>query len=74
MLEQKPDVFTFFSPKTVKAFYANEPQSPDLLKYNVAALAKSSANELTKKGISARITAHIPTTENLLKNIQEYYA
>ena len=69
-----PDVFTFFSPRTVQAFFANKLKSLYPEKIVIAVLAKSSEEELHRFGLSAHITTNIPTAENLMQNIKEFYA
>ena len=71
---ERPDVLTFFSPRTVQAFFENEQHSFDLKDYVIAVLAESSAEELIRFGLSAQIKTDIPTAENLLQKIKEYYA
>jgi len=71
---EKPDVLTFFSPRTVQAFFENDQQSLDLKDYVIAVLAESSAVELIRFGYSAQIKTDIPTAENLLQKIKEFYA
>jgi len=71
---RKPDVITFFSPRTVQAYFKKEQQSLELKKYTIAVLAKSSEEELIKHGHTAHIRSDVPTPNNLLNKIIEYYA
>lgn len=70
---RKPDVLTFFSPRTVQAFFENGQDSIDLNDYVIAVLAESSSEELNRFGYTAQIKTDIPTAENLLQKIKEYY-
>jgi len=73
LAENDPQVITFFSPRTVQAFFKNKQKSVNLKKYVIAVLAPSSARELNKFGYQAQITAETPTAENLLYGIKKYY-
>jgi uroporphyrinogen-III synthase len=73
LADNNPQVITFFSPRTVQAFFKNKQESIDLNKYVIAVLARSSALELKKFGYQTDITAKIPTAENLLHGIKKYY-
>lgn len=73
LANEKPDIFTFFSPRTVQAFFENGQQSIDLNDYVIAVLAQSSAEELGRFGYTAQIKTDIPTATNLLQKINEYY-
>ena len=74
LISAKPDIITFFSPRTVQAFFENSQRTIDLKNYTIAVLAESSENALLKKGYSVQIKPEIPTAEHLFKKILEYYA
>lgn len=73
LAEKKPEVITFFSPRTIQAYFANKQEKFYLKNHIIAVLAQSSKEELNKFGFKVQITTNIPTDKNLLHNIKEYY-
>ena len=73
LAKNNPEVISFFSPRTIQAFFKNKQDSVDLNKYVIAVLAPSGAAELKKFGYHADITADIPIVQNLFQGIKKYY-
>jgi len=71
---RNPDVTTFFSARTVDAYFKNRQSCFDLNHYTMAVLAESSANALLKRGYTIHLKPDVPTADNLLEKIKGHYA
>lgn len=71
LLIQKPDVFTFFSPKAVKGFLSQLPDNFVFTNYTIAVLGDSSVEEFKKNNIAVQIKTDMPLSENLFEKLKQ---